>query len=106
MIGVYDYWLVRPSADAEWLLRASVASLKHYADQFRNPGGISRYCLRHGTLSKKYHQIHIGQMAFLYHITGDAQFLDLAREMDRDCCALYPLSRSDVRFPGLPESRP
>jgi hypothetical protein len=105
VMGLYDYWLIRPSPEVERLLRASATTLKHYVERFRNPGGISRYCLRHGALSKKYHLVHIGQLLFLHRMTGDEYFMEMAVRFDDDCCAFHPFSTPDVRLPGFGPDR-
>jgi len=84
MFGLYEYWLATGSSDAETLLMGGVATLHHYLPQFRNPGGISFYCLKHQVQSTGYHHIHIWQLRLLGHITGDTFFTKMSEAFARD----------------------
>ncbi len=84
MIGLYEYWLATDSTDAKDLLMGAVATLHHYLPQFRNPGGISFYCLKHHVQSAKYHRIHIWQLRLLGKITQDSYFTKMSEAFARD----------------------
>jgi hypothetical protein len=82
--GVYDYALVSKSPVAVRVFQGGLTTLRQYLADFRNPGGISRYCLLHSELSLKYHHIHIGQLRELTRMTGDPFFARMARTFVAD----------------------
>jgi hypothetical protein len=75
--GLYDYYRVTKDSLALLLFRAAASTALDYAPRFRRPGGISRYCLLHGTPNAKYH--HITCLKHLYTYTGEDAFLRLAK---------------------------
>jgi hypothetical protein len=78
LYGIYDFYEVTHSAAAERVFQGGLTTVRHYLPEFRNPGGISHYCLLHRALSPKYHHIHIGQLRQLRIMTGDAYFATMA----------------------------
>ena len=72
--GLYEYYEVTKSAESKFLLQAALTTVKDHIHLFRNPGGISYYCLKHKVKSLKYHLIHIKQFKYLYNMTGDRYF--------------------------------
>jgi len=76
--GLYEYYLLTGSEQAEDVLQASLSTIKNYIPVFRRPGGPSFYGLRFGHYSAQYHMIHISQLKYLYKVTGDSYFLDWA----------------------------
>ena len=84
MFGLYEYWLATGSRTAERLFDGGVATLRHYLPQFRNPGGISFYCLKHHVRSAGYHRIHVRQLRLLGRMTGDVFFTNMSAAFARD----------------------
>jgi len=82
--GLYEYWSVTKDPHAEFLIQASITTIKHYIEQFRVPGGISYYCLKHKFQYPGYHNIHIGQLKTLYAFTGDKYFEAMADSFYND----------------------
>jgi len=78
LYGIYDFYEVTHSAAAARVFQGGLTTVRHYLPEFRNPGGISHYCLLHLVLSPKYHHIHIGQLRQLRTMTGDAFFATMA----------------------------
>jgi len=84
LFGVYDYYLLTKNPESLKVLEASLTTLKKYLPLYRNPGGISFYCLKHKRGSPTYHQVHIRQLNKLYQITGDSFFKQMADEFYAD----------------------
>jgi hypothetical protein len=84
LLGVYEYWLATGSRSALRVLRGGVATLVHYLPQFRNPGAISAYCLKHRVQSAGYHRTHIWQLERLAGISGVKFFSDMSAAFRAD----------------------
>jgi hypothetical protein len=84
LYGVYDYFEISQSASAERIFQAGLTTIDHYLPDFRNPGGISNYCLLHRALSEKYHHIHVAQLRELTKMTGDGRFAAMADLFEAD----------------------
>lgn len=84
LYGVYDYYKTTGSAFAEEVFRKSIRTLYNYIPNFRNPGSISYYCLKHKVTSSNYHGIHIEQLITLYKITGLKRFQKYANLFQSD----------------------
>lgn len=78
LYGVYDYYELTKSDEARKVFQGSLTTLKHYLPEFRNPGGISYYCLKHKKQNADYHKKHIIQLNMLYSMTGDEYFKQMA----------------------------
>jgi hypothetical protein len=72
--GLLEYYLVTGDERAAELFRGAVTTVQHYIPQFRRPGWICCYCLRHRSTNANYHGMHIGQFLKLYQMTGDLRF--------------------------------
>jgi hypothetical protein len=85
IFGLYDYCRFSADPRAEDLLRGGAATVRRHGEDFRDPGALSRYCLRVPTLKNaKYHVIHQNQLRLLAQMTGDAWFSGLADRMAAD----------------------
>jgi hypothetical protein len=84
LFGIYDYYEVSGSPSAQRIFQAGLTTIDHYLTAFRNPGGISRYCLAHHVLSAKYHDIHIAQLRAMTAMTGDDRFAATALQFASD----------------------
>ena len=82
--GLYDYYQLTKSIEAEAVLKASLSTIKNYIPYFRRPGRPSYYGLRFGHYSARYHLIHISQMKHLEKITNDTGFGDWADSLYLD----------------------
>ncbi len=77
LYGLYDYYLLTKDEGCREYLLASITTVKHYIEEYRNPGDISYYCLRHKLKYPNYHKYHTEQLSMLYKITGDSYFLKM-----------------------------
>ena len=85
LYGLYDYFLLTNNNLCKELLQAGITTIYHYIDQFRNPDGISFYCLKHKKIpTANYHQVHIDQLKMLYKITGENYFEEMADNFSKD----------------------
>lgn len=83
-LGAYDYWRLTGDADMERAILASLATVRHYMPEFRVPGAISRYCLKHGQQLLYYHGVHIEQLRYMEQISGDPYFGAMADSLASD----------------------
>ena len=93
--GLYDYWRLTGSTDAERLLIGAITTTQRFVDIARVPGGVSNYCLAQSCLDRKvrnadYHLSVIGQFIQLYRYTRNETFGQLADAFTAD----YPNFRS------------
>jgi hypothetical protein len=90
LFGLYDYWRVTNSSEANALIRGALnASYIGGSTRIRVPGGISQYCssdpcLEHQVRNPAYHGTHIGQLTFLFLFTGHWHFASLAEAFTAD----------------------
>lgn len=91
--GLYDYYIATKDStvwstsrrdDVLALLRGSLATVRHYLPEYRNPGGASDYCLRHHKVSLKYHRIVTSQLRKLAAITGHWYFESMVKKFVSD----------------------
>lgn len=83
--GVYEYWQLTKNENAERVLLAAFTTIKHYEPEWRNPGGISSYCLRHPwVVDGTYHMQVIGLFRDYYRMTGDPFFAQAANDFAAD----------------------
>ncbi|WP_195893028.1 D-glucuronyl C5-epimerase family protein [Halopiger djelfimassiliensis] len=76
MSGIYEYWqATRREAVRERAL-AAIRTIGETVDEFRVPGDVSLYCLKHGVQSASYHGLHISQLDELHRLTGDDRFAE------------------------------
>jgi hypothetical protein len=88
LFGLYDYFQLTKDRDRYpaarhasvlSILRGGITTIRAFASTFRNPGGVSDYCLAHHYRNPNYHPIHILQLRLLGVITGDPWFGRMAR---------------------------
>lgn len=84
MWGVYEYWRATGDEEAERIVRASLATLKRYLPEFREPGRPSYYCLKHRAQYPIYHTYHVQQLLYVHRLSGDPYFEQMAGEFDAD----------------------
>lgn len=84
IFGLYDYYDLTRNPVCKLYLNASLTTIEKYFEQFRNPGELGSYCLKHKHIDKHYHFIHIDQLTALYNITGDEFFQQAAEELYND----------------------
>ena len=82
--GLYDYYFLTKDPVCKYYLEAAITTIQKYIGEFRNPGNVSFYCLRHEHTDANYHQIHIDQLKTLYYMTGESYFLNVADEFYND----------------------
>lgn len=75
--GCYDYFRLTGTEEARRLYQIGLTTVKRYADTIRTPGWISKYCLRHETLSISYHNVHVKELYKMFDMTGDIYFASL-----------------------------
>lgn len=84
IFGIYDYYLTTNDAEAKKLLNASITTVEHYIEEYRNPGGISFYDLNDKPMNPFYHGVHINQLNLLSKITGESYFKEMADLFESD----------------------
>ncbi len=82
--GLYDYYLLKKSKESKQILQDAITTIKHYISEYRNPGDISYYCLKHKEKIPRYHRLHIEQLLQLYKITDDEYFRTMADNFYND----------------------
>ena len=94
MFGLYDWWALTGSAEAERLFARGAETVLHYANRLRVVGEASWYGMRvqHTRVaqSPKYHRIHISQLQHVAAMTGDDRFLQVADAFASDIGMLLP----------------
>src|SRR5215212_4021297 len=84
LFGLYDYYEETGAAEVHKMLLGGLTTVLHYLPDFRNPGGISYYCLSHHVRSLKYHNIHVAQLRMLARMTESPVFARYATLFDAD----------------------
>jgi len=85
--GVYDYYRVTKSHEAEKLLKGALTTIKKNIHKYRNVNDISYYCLKHTKYhgkNPKYHDVHIKQLKMLYKISNDNYFNEMVDKFEED----------------------
>jgi hypothetical protein len=87
LIGLHDYYEMTKRTDLYSagrnenvlaVLRGGITTIRRYASTFRNPGGVSDYCLAHHVRNRHYHAVHVMQLRYLAVMTGDPWFERMA----------------------------
>lgn len=76
--GLHDYWVATGDERAEALVDGGLTSLLHFLGRWRSPGAQSFYCLTHRERTATYHSVHTEQLVYLYTITGEPIFMQIA----------------------------
>ncbi len=84
IFGLYDYYQVTHNESCKQILQASLTTIQNHLEQYRNPGGISFYCLKFKELFQSYHLVHIEQLYELYEMTRDYSFKAMADSLYQD----------------------
>ncbi len=85
LFGIYQYWLLTGSKDAEQLTRASLATIARYGMLYRRPGSTSKYCLAHGEPTDiGYHNFHIALLRKLAEMSDNPAFTQCADSLAAD----------------------
>ena len=88
IMGLYYWYLAHNNKLVYEYLQKAIYTVEYYAEQYRNPGHASYYCLAHKVLCDKvdykYHKCHIKQFAWLYDITGHEFFNDFKEKLIGD----------------------
>jgi len=84
LFGLYDYYQLTKSPEAEKILKAGLSTLKNYLPLFRRRGGPSFYGLTFRRFSSQYHKYLIGQLKHLKKMSGDDFFGDWADTLKAD----------------------
>jgi|WetSurMetagenome_2_1015567.scaffolds.fasta_scaffold149099_2 hypothetical protein len=73
--GLDDYYLITHNVECSELMMGGLTTIAHYFDEWRNPGGISYYCLRHHHIPDlSYHLLVINLLRHMTQISGDSTF--------------------------------
>jgi hypothetical protein len=110
--GLYEYWRelnknrspivpqdvpyepkIKQELAVQSVLVAAFTTLRHHAQLYRRPGGVSVYCLGHRVQNTKYHRLHIQLLKDLESMTDEAWFGSLADSLTADH---RPLAEVDV----------
>lgn len=82
--GLYEYWCVTQNSSVAAFTRDAIRTVAETFSEFRVPGDVSYYCLKHEIQSEKYHGVHIEQLRALAEITTGGQFRDMAETLESD----------------------
>jgi hypothetical protein len=75
MVGIHDYYLISHDERCVDLIKGGLTTVDHYFTEWRNPGGISFYCLRHHVIpGPSYHFLVINLLRYMTEISGDSTF--------------------------------
>jgi len=80
IFGLYDYFMINlNNNETEFILQASITTIKEYIELYRIEDEVSLYCLKpHAPLYRRqsafYHKIHTEQLLYLYKISLDEYF--------------------------------
>lgn len=73
VFGVWDYHRINRDPRAAKVFAGALETVRYHVSRgWRTPSWISRYCLTHGPLDQKYHQVHVSQMRLLHSITANS----------------------------------
>ena len=84
VFGLYDYYLIDKNPQSQNLLNAALTTAKAYIPKYRNENKASWYRLRFKNRNPTYHRTHIVQMRYLYAMTGDEFFKNMADMFEKD----------------------
>jgi hypothetical protein len=84
LFGVWEYAFSTGSAAAQRVFDGGATAIRHQADRFRAPDGISYYSLRVHVQYPSYHCVHVWQLKLLGRMTGDPWFVREGRRFDAD----------------------
>ncbi|MDP9821627.1 D-glucuronyl C5-epimerase family protein [Nocardioides massiliensis] len=90
MFGVWDYWNLTGSEQAVELFDAGATTLAYYLPAFREPQGVSWYCIRmplcgeESWQNEKYHGIVTTQMRFVADMVDAEEFDQFADQFAAD----------------------
>lgn len=93
-LGIWDYWHLTGSQDAEALFDGAVSTLVHTFPSFRRPAWMSIYGLRGDRPHPTYHLVHTTQLLELSWLTGSGELADLSDTLQEDFPA--PLQSGSV----------
>lgn len=85
--GLYDYYRITQKKDVGNFIKASIATIEKNIEKYRNPSGVSFYCLKHMFIENKheeYHQQHKDQLYYLYKLSGSKYLAQMAIQFDLD----------------------
>lgn len=73
--GLWDYHRISQNPEAATMFAGALETVRyHIYRDWRTAFWISRYCLTHGPLDLKYHQVHVMQLRQLHSITGNSDW--------------------------------
>jgi hypothetical protein len=73
--GVWDYWRLTKDAAAVPLFKGVAATVRRYIyTDVRRVFWVSAYCLEHGVLDPRYHEVVTHQLLWMHAITGSSTF--------------------------------
>ncbi|MBC7077868.1 MAG: hypothetical protein H5T92_06140, partial [Synergistales bacterium] len=85
VMGLYDYHRLTEDPVALKLYQGGMTTIRRYAEEIRNPGDVSSYCLVHPDVkSKSYHEVHIRELRLFSRMTGDPTFDQIAALFRQD----------------------
>jgi hypothetical protein len=82
--GLYDYWLIAPSAASLRFLEGGVTTVRDKAHKFRRPGTYSWYCLVHKVAIAHYQGFHVHELRNMAVMTQTPYFAALADQFHED----------------------
>jgi hypothetical protein len=74
IFGLHDYYMITQDQDCAQLIKGSCTTIAQYFDQWRNPGAVCCYCLKHRHVDPAYHILVTQQLRQIALISGDSAF--------------------------------
>ncbi|MBS7530769.1 AGE family epimerase/isomerase [Hazenella sp. IB182353] len=93
--GIYDYYQVKKNPLVKKYLTASITTTYDHVEEYRLKDDVSKYGLKHDHQSKYYHGVHIDQLNYLYDMTKDEYFKEMAEAFFKDYHPEKPPSIKD-----------
>jgi len=84
IFGLHYYYSISNDPYCLIVIKATLTTISNYANCYRNPGGISYYCLWHLSQLSEYHLQHIKQFRYLAQFTNDEFFSAFADSLELD----------------------
>lgn len=102
VFGLYDYYLLTGDEQARLLYDGGMTTIARYlTGVFRTPNWWSKYSALALMPSRSYHHVHIEQLLYAQHETGQSRWATWARLLRSDAPAVTKLSRPASLQPGL-----
>jgi hypothetical protein len=84
VFGLHDYYMITNNNNCALLIKGSLTTIARYFDDWRNPGSVCCYCLKHRHTDPAYHFTVTNQLRQIALISGDSTFSAFADTLYSD----------------------